>query len=244
MALRSCNLSPSSPYASWPRPLIQTLCRSYQAHSTSVPTLPGAFKFASEVEPANFEEALRLGAVDVVKLVYDRMSRYPPFWAFIDLIYHAYHVSHLDGFDFSLESAGRKLDLVQFLNSSPRFCRDTRIGQTYHQARSSPADKFLGQTHTCWREVVRGLPGLHICIPGGSLAPGVPGPFSGVQGMPSRFSGLTYDCTIHIDEHQCVLAKAGDGTCDYDPVSTAQHLLDVYGPTLPIVGPYIKGKKI
>jgi hypothetical protein len=206
MTLRSCDLLPASLYASWPKPLIQILCRSYQAHSTSIRTLPAAFTWDSEIEPKNFDDALGLGRADLVKTVYDRMVLHSPLWAFIDLIYQAFPMSgSFGGFDFSLESAGRKFDLISFLNSSSRFCRDTSVGQSFHQANPTLAEKLVAPSRTCWREVVRDSPGLHICV-----------------------DNIGYsNCTIHIDLHQCVLAKDSDGFCIYDPVATAKHLLDI-----------------
>lgn len=217
MALRDCTLSRGSLYASWPAPLIQKLCRSYQAHDTTTfgGTLPAAFGWAMETEPGSFEAALRLIDTSAIKAVYDRMTLHSPLWAFVDLIYHSFRsAGPLYGFNFSVESPGRKYDLIRFLHSSPSFCRDSPVGQSMHQGNVSAPRAVLLPGYTCWREVIRGFPGLHVCLENG---------------------GGYHDCTIHVDPHQCVLIKSPDGFCVYDPASTARHLVDVFLPRFPAI---------
>jgi len=215
--VRNCSLPAPSAYNSWPRPLIRMICRSYLAHDTTIfgGTLPAAFQWKMEIEPADFEEALKRGGADSVRSVYNRMAFHPPLWAFVDLIYQAYTLpGHFDAFDFSVESPGHKLALINFLNSSGRFCRDTPLGQSMHQGNRSLLSRLLNPNHTCWREMVRGAPGLHICVEKGA--------------------GY-HDNSIHIDPHQVVLMKNLDGTCIYDPIATAQHFWDIRH-TAPFIG--------
>lgn len=58
-ASRTCELPASSPFATWPKDLRETLCRSYKAHAMGNRFLDNAFWGG---EPKDFEEALsRLG---------------------------------------------------------------------------------------------------------------------------------------------------------------------------------------
>lgn len=60
-------------------------------------------------------------------------------------------------------------------------------------------------THQCWREVVNGSPGLHICISNSSI----------------------FDSSMHVDPHQIIGSKKADGTCDYSVTAIINHGWDV-----------------
>jgi hypothetical protein len=81
---RDCTLAASSAYSIWPAPLIETLCRSYKAHTkgTYGDTLKTSFQFDAEIEPASFEDALDKTNASFVKVVYDRTARYSGLWSY------------------------------------------------------------------------------------------------------------------------------------------------------------------
>lgn len=209
LPIRDCSLPPTSTYASWPADLLATLCRSYKAHSGSVygGTLPGAFEWDSQVEPANFEQALDKAGASAVKVVYDRVSFHAGLWAFVDVIEHAWHqvTGNQDGFRFGSKDPTSKRALINFLDSSARFCRDTPVMQYYHQSHPSAGSRVLVPTHQCWREVVNRSPGLHICV----------------------VNAGDYWSEMHIDAHQIVKGKNSDGTCNYALVTEIFHAWDI-----------------
>jgi len=202
--IRSCTLSPSSKFATYPPPLLETICRSYKAHvakSVFYKTLPGAFGFGAETEPANFDEVLDKSGVSAMKTVYDRMSAISGLWPFVDLIYHAWSAKN-DGFDFATSSNDSKRDLTGFLDKSSNFARDSKVGQMVHQDSDSIGSKILAPDHQCWREVINGSPGLHICLSNTS----------------------PYENSVHVDPTQIVKSKDADGYCDYDLTTDLKHL--------------------
>jgi hypothetical protein len=206
---RDCALPASSPYAKWPAPLIETLCRSYRAHGGGYNNLPEAF---GKGEPPSFEEALnRVGGtiMNAIKEVYDRVAKVSGLWPFIFHVHNTW-ITDNKGFRFSVEDAGAKGRLSNFLDSSPQFCRDTNLMQWFHQDgyKKHPIDAIIKPSHQCWREVVNGGPGLHICLPK---------------------EAVLADCSIHVDPHQIVQAKNKDCTCDYDSNAIKEHAKDLKG---------------
>src|SRR5215472_16665178 len=133
---RSCSLPPSSPFASWPTALLETLCRSYQAHGSKVDgrtiaSLPEAFEWGNEKEPADFAEALTKAHVENIKVVYDRAVLHSGLWKFVDFIFENWKSDNC-GMVFSM-TFENKHSLRSFLDASPRFCRDTPYMQYFHQ---------------------------------------------------------------------------------------------------------------
>jgi hypothetical protein len=154
-------------------------------------------------EPKDFEEALsRLGtAVQTNSLtwVHTHASKYPGLWPFIQFVHNLWSGdSH--GFAFTCTD---KVKLRAFLDVSANFCRDIDIMQSDHQQ--------AGPTQ-CWREVVNGTAGLHICIPKDDTA---------------DQKTVAGESSIHIDPHQIVKGKDADGTCSYSAVGVAGHARDV-----------------
>ncbi len=197
--VRTCDLPATSIFVSWPAPLLETLCRSYKAHASGNRYLDNAFWGG---EPASFDDALtRFGgpAQHAIKWVYDRASAITGLWPFIQFIHNAWSLdSH--GFTFTCTDKGK---LRTFLDSSASFCRDIPIMMSDHQA-AGPAQ--------CWREIVNGTAGLHICIPKSD---------TGDQSTVAGESG------IHIDPHQIVKGKDSDGTCSYSASGVISHGKDV-----------------
>jgi hypothetical protein len=200
--IRDCTLASSSTYSSWPKPLLETLCRSYKAHSkgTYGGTLPASFEFLREIEPANFEGALDKTHAGFIKVVYDRAARHPGLWSYVDLIYEVWRTDN-NGFKFSCKDPSAKHALIDFLNSSTSFCRDTPVMQYYHQGEQGLGSRLIVPTHQCWREVVSGFPGLHICVA----------------------SAGNHGNEMHVDPNQIVTGKDSDGTCNYDVASMLKH---------------------
>ncbi len=198
-AARTCDLPPASAFASWPAPLLETLCRSYKAHAAGNPYLANSFWGG---EPASFDDALnRLGATvqNAVKWVYTRASAFAGLWPFVQFIHNMWS-SDSHGFTFT---ATDKTRLRAFLDSSASFCRDVPLMMSDHQA-AGPAQ--------CWREIVDGSAGLHICIPKDDTAD---------QKTVAGESGM------HIDPHQIVKGKDSDGTCSYSATGVISHGKDV-----------------
>lgn len=204
--VRNCTLASSSAYSSWPAPLIETLCRSYKAHSkiTNGGTLPASFQFAMEIEPASFEDALDKTNASFVQVVYDRVARYSGLWSYVDFIYVVWRTDN-NGFTFSCKDPAGKSALVRFLDSSAFFCRDTPVMQYYHQSEKGVGPRLIAPTHQCWREVVNGSPGLHICVANAGI----------------------YGNEMHVDPNQIVKGKDSDGTCNYDLMSMVKHGWDI-----------------
>ena len=152
-----------SPYTALPRPLLETLWRSYSRRiagvGSSEKNLDNAFWAG---KPKDFWEALdRLvlgGAMAVIKEIYDRWSP-TIYWGHLLEVRNAWAGGSL-GFDF------HAVDLAALrgqLTSSPRFCEDGDMtGGLYHWSR--------GET-PCWRELVSCAPGLHFCL--GSSPPSI-----------------------------------------------------------------------
>jgi hypothetical protein len=206
---RSCSLPSTSPFAAWPTDLLDKLCRSYVTHDEKVDgwtinSLPDAF-YAGE--PADFNEALtRRSCGDNVKAVYDRIisnAAYRRLWNLIDFIFETWHTDNY-GFNFSVQFPEKHLAWT-FLDGSSFFARDVPWMQFFHQGPGSMVSKVVVPTHQCWREVVNGSPGLHVCLKGNSI----------------------FENGIHIDPHQIVKGKKGDGTCDYSTGAIIQHGRDI-----------------
>jgi LysM domain len=199
-AERTCDLAPTSPFASWPAGLLETICRSYKAHTSSNRYLDNAFWGGI---PSSFEDAItRLGVPvqnNALKWVYTRAAAIAGLWPFIRFIHNLWSGdSH--GFAFTCTD---KVRLRAFLDSSPSLCRDIPLMMSDHQA-AGPAQ--------CWREVVNGTAGLHICVPKDDAAD---------QGT------VAGESSIHIDPHQTVKGKDPDGTCSYSAAGTLDHARDV-----------------
>lgn len=197
---RTCAMPAGSPFETWPKELMRTLCSSYIAHGPGNRYLANAFWGS---EPASFEDALnRLGRecqMFALRWVYRRAAAIVGLWPFVLYIHHLWSTdSH--GFGFTCTDKGR---LRAFLDSSPSFCRDIPLGMIDHQAH--------GPTQ-CWRETVNGADGLHICIP-----------------TNDAFDQRTEDgeSSMHIDPHQVVVGTDADGTCSYSSIGTIDHLRDV-----------------
>jgi len=214
---RSCSLPPSSPFASWPTALLETLCRSYQAHGSKVDgrtiaSLPEAFEWGNEKEPADFAEALTKAHVENIKVVYDRAVLHSGLWKFVDFIFENWKSDNC-GMVFSM-TFENKHSLRSFLDASPRFCRDTPYMQYFHQDHKGAGERVLVPTHQCWREVVNGSPGLHICLKNNDH----------------------FNNSVHVDPHQIVTGKYPGictesaelgGTCQYDLLSMVKHGYDI-----------------
>jgi hypothetical protein len=157
-----------------------------------------------EIEPANFDDALDKTNASFVQVVYDRVSRYAGLWAYVDFVYITWHTDNY-GFTFSCKDPAGRSALVTFLDASAFFCRDTAVMQYYHQDNKGVGPRILHPTHQCWREVVNGSPGLHICVAN-----------SGIYGN-----------EMHVDPNQIVKGKDSDGTCSYDLISMARHGWDI-----------------
>jgi len=201
---RSCTLRSGSTFAAWPAPLMATLCRSYLAHSPKLTSLPEAFQWRSEAEPADFDDALAKGHVENVKATYYRVALVGGLWAFVDLIFDTWSTDN-QGFIFSVKDIPDRRSLRSLLDSSPKFARDVPLMQFFHQGEKGWGSRVLVPTHQCWREVVNGSPGLHICICNNS----------------------NFDHSIHLDPHQIVLSKKPDGTCEYDVTAVIKHGWDI-----------------
>ncbi len=196
---RTCALPSGSLFEGWPAELLDTLCRTYKAHGSGNRYLDNSFWGG---EPANFEDALtRLGTAcqnNGLKWVYNRAAAIKGLWPFI-LYIHNIWSGDSHGFAFTCSDKGK---LRAFLDGSPSFCRDTPIMMSDHQA--------AGPTQ-CWREIVDGTAGLHICIPISDTAD---------QSTVAGESG------IHIDPHQIVTGKK-EGVCEYSVTGIISHGRDV-----------------
>lgn len=206
MSTRSCTLNPSSTYAAWPPPLLETLCRSYIANGTTdfgvvINSLSEAF---GSGEPSDFNDALSKAHVGFMKTVYDRVILHAGLWPFVNLLYYSWKTDN-EGFVFSIKDSATVFSMKSWLDSSPRFARDVSYMQYFHQDRKTLGEKLFAPTHTCWREVVNGTSGLHICISGMGI----------------------YNSGMHVDPHQIVVAKKADGTCEYDIVAVMMHGWDI-----------------
>ena len=213
---RTCSLPPSSPFSAWPAELLETLCRSYQAHGSMVDgrmisSLPEAFGWASEKEPVDFADALTKAHAENIKVVYDRAALHSGLWKFIDFIFNTWKTDN-SGMVFSVKSENKHA-LRAFLDASHRFCRDVPYMQYFHQDLKGAASVIV-PTHQCWREVINGKPGLHICLK----------------------SNDYFDNSVHVDPHQIVAGKYpgmctenGDvnGTCQYDLEALIKHGIDI-----------------
>ena len=135
-------------FSTWPPDLLETLCRSFKAHSTSNRYLDNAFWAG---EPASFEEALnRLGGAvqtNALKWVHTRAAAIPGLWPFISFIHNLWSGdSH--GFAFSCSDKGR---LRAFLDASNSFCRDIPLMMSDHQAAgpTNAGGKSLTERQAC-----------------------------------------------------------------------------------------------
>ena len=201
---RSCKLRSGSSFAAWPSELVETLCRSYVMHSPKLTSLPEAFEWGSEVEPTDFDDALTKAHAEFVKTVYDRVAPITGLWPFVHLIFNAWKTDN-EGFVFSVKDVADRRSMRAFLDGSPRFCRDVPLMQFFHEGGERWGSRILVPTHQCWREVVNGSPGLHICISNSSI----------------------FDNSMHVDPHQIVLSKKADGTCDYSVMAIVNHGWDI-----------------
>ena len=196
---RSCDLASTSTFSTWSAELIEMLCRSYRSHASGNRYLDNSFWGG---EPSSFEEALtRLdgSGQHAVKWVYDRASKLTGLWSFVQFIHNIWATdSH--GFAFTCSDKGA---FRAFLDASPSFCRDIPLMMSDHQA-IGPAQ--------CWREVVSGTAGLHICIPRDDTLD---------QGS------VAGEANMHIDPNQIAKRKDSDGTCNYSIAGSIDHGRDV-----------------
>lgn len=176
-----------------PGPLLETLYHSYARRQTGA---PGSDEYLANAfyagRPADFWQALtQMGpALDVIRRVYARWSATSVPWSFVDAIYNAWGGTS-DGFNFVCDDVSA---LEAALKSASVFCKD-HVGGVYHG--------LIEGTTPCWREIVSGSPGLHVCT-GGARA------------------------TVHIDPHQVVSGKWPGGFCSYDITgSVVDHFKDL-----------------
>jgi hypothetical protein len=199
-AERTCDLAPTSPFASWPSDLLETICRSYKAHASGNRYLDNAFWGGA---PTSFDDAIsRIGVAEqnnALKWLHTRAAAITGLWPFIKFIHNLWSGdSH--GFAFTCTD---KVRLRAFLDSSASFCRDIPTMMSDHQA-AGPAQ--------CWREIISGIAGLHICVPTDDAA---------------DQRTVAGESSIHIDPHQIVKAKDADGTCSYSATGLLDHARDV-----------------
>ena len=172
---------PGAP-AGIPGPLLKTLYYSYARRQAG---LPGSDGYLANAfwggRPADFWQALtQMGtALDVVRRIYTRWTATTVPWAFVDALYNTWSGTS-DGFDFACHD---RPGLEAALNGASAFCEDQVVGGLYHW--------WVEGTTPCWREIINGSPGLHVCTGGGRI-------------------------TVHIDLHQVVSGTWPGGFCSYD----------------------------
>jgi Domain of unknown function (DUF4157) len=183
---------PGAP-AGIPGPLLETLYHSYARRQAG---LPGSDGFLANAfwggRPADFWQALtQMGtALDVVRRIYTRWTATTVPWAFADALYNTWGGTS-DGFDFACHD---RSGLEAALNGASAFCED-HVGGLYHL--------WVEGTTPCWREIINGSPGLHVCTGGGRT-------------------------TVHIDPHQVVSGTWPGGFCSYDVTgSVVDHFKDL-----------------
>jgi hypothetical protein len=183
--------TPPSDLPAIPAPLLRTLYYSYYHRVDGDPSashyLDNAFG-----KPKTLWEALRGlgGDLAMMKQIYDRWTGAGINWVFVKAITNSWRGTS-DGFNFVSDNVG---DLEKALGNASTFCHD-HVGEAYHwwEEGSSP----------CWREVVNGGPGLHVC--------------TGAKSGP----------TVHIDPHQIVKGKHWGGLCNYDLGTVEDHYRDL-----------------
>jgi len=177
---------PGSLYVTLPAGLLTTLARSFNERVQGLPNsqhnLDNGFCWGS-CKPATLWEALdKFGVADINSLaeVYERAGGA---WKYVHSIQNVWTGSSR-GFLFTCEDPA---NFIQYINGSGNLCKDSSIGQSEHQ---KPKPK------ECWREVISGSYGLHICLDKG---------------------GSVMDNELHIDLHQTVRERdAKDGSCTYN----------------------------
>jgi hypothetical protein len=176
-----------------PGPLLVTLYHSYARRQAG---LPGSDEYLANAffgaRPTDFWQALaQMGtALDVIRHVYARWSATGVPWMFVDGLYNTWSGTS-DGFNFACED---RSGLEAVLNGASEFCED-HVGGLYHW--------WFEGTTPCWREIISGSPGLHICTGGNRT-------------------------TAHIDPHQIVSGKWPGGFCSYDITGSAiDHFKDL-----------------
>jgi hypothetical protein len=176
-----------------PGPLLETLYHSYARRQAG---LPGSDRYLANAfwggRPADFWQALnQMGAaLDVTRRIYARWTATSVPWTFVEALYHTWSGTS-DGFDFLCTD---RSGLEAALNGSTSFCED-HVGGLYHWWKEG--------TTPCWREIVSGSPGLHVCTGGDRT-------------------------TVHIDPHQIVSGTWPGGFCSYDITgSVIDHFKDL-----------------
>ena len=176
-----------------PAPLLVTLFHSYARRQAGI---PGSETYLANAffggRPADFWQALnQLGtALDVIRRVYARWTATTVPWSFVEAIYNAWSGTS-DGFDFECHD---RAGLERALGADSHFCRD-HVGGAYHW--------WVEGSTPCWREIIDGAPGLHVCTGGGRT-------------------------TVHIDHHQCVSGSWPGGLCSYNITGSAfDHFKDL-----------------
>jgi hypothetical protein len=182
---------PGAP-AGIPAPLLETLYRSYARRQAGI---PGSEEYLANAfwsgRPVDFWQALKQmgAALSVIQSVYARWTASSVPWSFVDAFYQAW-TGTSDGFNFYCRD---RSGLEAALNNARSFCKD-HVGGAYH---------FVEGTTPCWREIISGSPGLHVCT-GGSRT------------------------TVHIDPHQVVSGTWPFGYCSYDMTgSVIDHFRDL-----------------
>jgi hypothetical protein len=164
-----------------PSSLLETLYLSYARRQAG---FPGSDNYLANAfwsgRPTDFWQALvQMGpALDVIRRIYARWTATTVPWTFVDALYDAW-TGTSDGFNFACHD---RSGLESALMGSSSFCED-HIGGLYHWWKEG--------TTPCWREIISGSPGLHVCTGGGRT-------------------------TVHIDAHQIVGWKWPGGFCSYD----------------------------
>jgi hypothetical protein len=183
---------PGAP-AGIPAPLLETLFHSYARRQAGI---PGSDTYLANAfyggRPADFWQALtQLGnALDVIRRVYARWTATSVPWSFVEAIYVTW-AGTSDGFDFECHD---RAGLERALGGDSHFCRD-HVGGAYHW--------WVEGSTPCWREIIDGAPGLHVCTGGGRT-------------------------TVHIDHHQCVSGSWPGGLCSYNISGSAlDHFKDL-----------------
>ena len=176
-----------------PAPLLETLYHSYARRQAG---LPGSDQYLANAfwggRPTDFWQALtNMGAaLDVIRRVYTRWTATTVPWTFVDALYNTWSGTS-DGFDFACQD---RSGLEAALNGASKFCQD-HVGGLYHW--------WVEGTTPCWREIIDGSPGLHVCTGGGRT-------------------------TVHIDPHQVVSGTWPGGFCSYNiSGSVVDHFKDL-----------------
>lgn len=210
-------LKPDSPYRKFPGPLIETLRRSYQAQSMLMGHKP-------DESLDDVLDRISLASLNGLAQVYSRAGG---LWDFVDTITWTWATSSR-GFRFKPAKGGLQAAVI----ADPRFCKDTKVGQIYHSGQE------------CWREMVTGGPGLHVCIGGeyefhidphqavagkghGALT-GIAKGAAAVLGL--GFGGIFGAAAAAAATDQLLGGGSGDmgDYCIYDPVGFLSHGKDVF----------------